>query len=294
MLAGKENHMREISKTFLNCLKTGFLAEITERVKSDRDLSLDIRDSYINVYFKGNSLLRLMDTGSLIHYKAEIEEKFLEGINLSLDFNEETVPLFIKSIPFIKENIIKYGQRSIELEYEQMIIRANNFEPRNNTEYFIVDRQYVVKEGRFDLTGIHWKTQGRQTNRVAEVCLMEIKFALNADIQKVHEQLKRYYGWVEQNAAQFAEEMEHVFKQKLTLGLFNQDKNRLAAMKELAFSKNIDDYQFILVFVDYNKNSSLLKMDSIESLPFAKQVMVFHAGFGMWQHNVSPVLLWEK
>jgi len=282
--------MHKLSDTFLICLKSGFLSEITERVKSDRDLSLDIRDSYINIYFKGNSLLRLIDTGSLIHYKADIDKKFLEGVNISLDFDEETVPQFKRNIPFIKENIIKYGQRSLELEYEQMIIRANNFEPRNNTEYFIVDRQYAVREGRFDLTGIHWKSQGRQKNREAQVCLMEIKFALNADIQSIHEQLTRYYASIKQNSTQIAEEMENIFSQKLTLGLYNQPPNRLAAMKTLTFSNKIEDFQFILVFVDYNQNSSLLKMESIKRLPFSKQVKVFHAGFGMWQHNVMPVL----
>jgi hypothetical protein len=280
--------MRKLSNTFLHCLKTGFLSQITKRVKNDRDLSLDIRDSYINVYFKGNSLLKLIDIGSLIHYKAEIDMKFLEGTTtIPMDLDEETTPQFVRSIPFIKENIIKYGQRSLELEYEQMIIRANNFEPRNNTEYFIIDRQYAIKDNRFDLTGIHWKTQGRQTNRKAQVCLMEIKFGLNADIQSVHEQLQRYYSWVELNAAPFAEEMECLFQQKLTLGLYNQDAKRLAAMKTLRFSKDIRDFQFILIFVDYNQNSTLLNMESIKALPFAKQIKVFHAGFGMWKHNVK-------
>ena len=77
-------------------------------------------------------------------------------MNLPLDITERNIGKFLTAIPLLKQNIANCGKRSLEVEYEQMIIRANNFEPRNNTEYFIVDRQYAVREGRFDLTGICW------------------------------------------------------------------------------------------------------------------------------------------
>lgn len=281
--------MPKLSETFLNCLKSDFLSEITEFVKRDHDLNLEIRDSYINIYYKGNSLLKLVEAGSLLRYKAEIHKKFLEGVKISLDFTEITVPQFVKNIPLIKENIIKHGKRSLELEYEQMIIRTNNFERRNNTEYFIVDRQYAVKEGRFDLSGIYWKMDGRRRNQEVPVCLMEIKFSLNTDIKDVHKQLARYYEPIKNNAAGIAEEMETVFRQKLILNLYDQTSQRINAMKTLTFSRNIEAFQFILVLVDYNQNSSLLDLESIGKLPFAKQIKIFHTGFGMWHHNVRPI-----
>src|SRR5215216_3395695 len=174
--------MRTLSNTFLTRLKSGFLSEITEYVRRDHDLNLEIRDAYINIYYKGNSLLKLTEAGSLLYYQAELHKKFLEGITIPLELTKSNVHQFVTNIPLIKQNIIKYGQRSLELEYEQMIIRANNFEPRNNTEYFIVDRQYTVKEGRFDLTGVYWAREGRRRNQEVPVCLMEIKFGLNKDI----------------------------------------------------------------------------------------------------------------
>jgi hypothetical protein len=282
-------HDRKMSETFLSCLKSGFLSVITDHIKQDRDLNLEIRDGYINIYFKGNSLLKLAEKGALLHYKVDIHKKFLEGINVPSELTESNVHQFVTGIPFIKENIIKYGQRSLELEYEQMIIRANNYEPRNNTEYFIVDRQYTVKEGRFDLTGIHWAREGRRRNQEVPVCLMEIKFALNQDIQAIQEQLATYYEPIKNNAAKIAQEMESIFKQKLALNLYNQPLERLNAMKTLAFSKNIADFQFILVLVDYNHNSRLLALEKIKKLPFANQIKLFYAGFGMWHHNVQPI-----
>lgn len=74
--------MRELSLTFLNCLKSGFLSQITECVRRDHDLNLEIRNSYINIYFKGNSLLKLAEVGSLPQYRAQIHKKFIEGIKI--------------------------------------------------------------------------------------------------------------------------------------------------------------------------------------------------------------------
>ncbi len=141
--------MRGLSKTFLYCLKSGFLSPLTDQVKRDHDLNLEIREGYINIYYKGNSLLRLVDTGSLICYKAESHPKFLEGICIPLELTEDSISEFIKAIPYLKENIIRHDQGSLETEYEQMIIRANNYEQRNNTEYFIIDRQYAVRRESF-------------------------------------------------------------------------------------------------------------------------------------------------
>jgi hypothetical protein len=280
--------MRGLSDNFFDCLKYGYLSGITECVKGDPDLNLEIRDSYINVYYKGNSLLKLTETSSS-QFKAEIHKKFLEGITIPIDFSESNVAQFLNAIPLIKQNIVKHGKRSLEVEYEQMIIRANNFEPRNNSDYFIVDRQYSVKEGRFDLTGIFWEMSHRRQYREVPVCLMEIKFALNADINEVHDQFARYYEAIKPRIAKIASEMQTVFRQKIELGLYKQSKERLDALKTLTFSKEIEKFQFILILVDYNPHSSKLDLQSLSKLPFAKQIKVFYSGFAMWQQNMKPV-----
>ena len=280
--------MRKLSDKFYECLKFGFLSGLTEIVKSDPHLNLEIRDKYINIYFKGNSLLKLAETNTT-HYKAEIHKKFLDGLDFPLDFSEHNICQFINAVPLLKENIIKYGKRSLEVEYEQMIIRANNFESHNNSEYFIVDRQFTTKEGRFDLTGIFWDRNKRRSNQEVPVCLMEIKFALNSDIKEVHDQLARYYESIKSHAAEIASEMQTVFRQKIELGLYHQPTERLDALRTLTFSKNIDQFQFILIFVDYNQNSKLLDFHKLSTLPFANQIKIFFSGFAMWQQNVKSL-----
>ena len=206
--------------------------------------------------------------------------------------DEDTTQAFVQQIPSIKENILKHGKSSLEIEYEQMIIRANNYEPRNNSEYFIVDRQYVAGQaGRFDLTGFNWPRQGRRRGQEVSVCLFEVKFALNQDIQAVHEQLNRYYEAIKGQAAEIALETEIVFKQKLSLGLFNQSLQRLEAMETLSFAREIEKFQFILALVDYNPNSKLFDPHKLAQLPFAKQVRLYQGGFAMWGDNLLPVAI---
>jgi hypothetical protein len=210
-------------------------------------------------------------------------------LNIPACLDSTTTPQFLKSIPLIKDNINQYSKRSLELEYEQMLIRANNYERRNSTEYFIVDRQYVCPEGRFDLTGMYWSSKGRRRSQEVPVCLMELKFALNTDIREVHNQLARYYGAIKNKAAEIAEELESVFRQKLELNLYDQPTDRLEAMRTLNFSRDIDTFQFILILVDYNRNSTLLNLNDVGQLPFSNQVKVFYTGFGMWQENMKGI-----
>jgi len=282
-------NMRKLSDGFMDCLTSGFLAGIPQAVRADQDLNLEIREGYLNVYFKGNSLLKLTEA-SPTKYQVGIHRAFTAGLNLPSELTDaKTTATFLSNIPQVKQNIIRRGKSSLEIEYEQMIIRANNFEPRNNSEYFIVDRQYTVSIGRFDLTGIFWNRIRRRKHQEVNLCLMEVKFALTQDIKEVHSQLARYYEALKPIAARIAEECETLFRQKLALGLYAQAQDRLEAMKTLRISRDFSQFQFILILVDYNPNSAKLGLDNIARLPFANQVKIFRAGLAMWQQNVKPV-----
>ncbi len=51
--------MRRLSNSFMQTLTSGFLTGLTRKVKQDKDLDLELRENYLNVYYKGNSLLKL-------------------------------------------------------------------------------------------------------------------------------------------------------------------------------------------------------------------------------------------
>lgn len=282
--------MRELSSNFMNELKSGFLSGILEKVHHDKDLDLQIRDGYINIYYKGNSLLRITEK-----HEITVHEKFLNGVKIPYVLNDAAkAESFLKALPIIKENIIVCGNKSLEIEYEQMIIRANNLEPRNNSEYFILDRQYAIRQDRFDLTGFLWARNGRSRNQQVPLAFMEVKFALNSDINEIHNQISRYYNSIKSNLPNMALETETILKQKIQLGMFNQPADRIDALETLTISKNIDECQFIVILVDYNPYSGKLDLAPLRALPFANQIRIFHSGLAMWQesssvHDCNPV-----
>ena len=282
--------MRKISEQFLQGLQTGFLSPVTQLAREDHDLDLEIRENEINLYFKGHALLRLREKAGH-EYAVNLHPKFKTGLDIPEALTDKkSVEQFLSLVPFIKLNVQKVSGHSIEAEYEQMIIRANNFERRSNTEYFILDRQYVVNEGRFDLTGFYWPNPGRRSGQEVTMCLMEVKFGLNTDIANLDEQVSRYYAAVKPRAAYLAEEGESILRQKLELGLFDQSPARLAAMKTLRFSRDISSFQFIIFLVDFNPYSQLFNLNRIKSLPFANQVRIYTGGFALWNANIRPVM----
>ena len=72
--------MPKLSESFLQALRSGFLSSLTKRVVEDIDLDLEIRSNSINIYFKGNSLLKL-DEVSPQRYRVNIHPKFTRGVN---------------------------------------------------------------------------------------------------------------------------------------------------------------------------------------------------------------------
>lgn len=283
-----KDEMRKLSESFLEALKGGHLSGVTHRVIEDKDLDLQIRENYINIYFKGNSLLKLEESKPG-KYRVTIDPKFIGRSNIPDLNDEESTKIFLRQVPKLKERMIRFGKSSLEIEYEQLIIRANNHEPRNNSEYFIIDRQYATPTGRFDLTGFYWNRNRRRKGQEVPLCYMEVKFALNTDIKDVHHQIERYYYEIQRNTKYIAEEAEIILRQKLELGLFDQAADRLEAMKTLKISKDIDEYQFILVLVDYNPYSKQLALEKLGELQFPKLVKVFHSGFAMWEINLESI-----
>jgi hypothetical protein len=67
--------MRKLSGYFMNCLTSGFLQGLKEMVKKDRALNLELRDNFMNIYFKGHSLLQLSENG-ISKYMVSIHHAF--------------------------------------------------------------------------------------------------------------------------------------------------------------------------------------------------------------------------
>lgn len=283
--------MRKLSANFeTQLLPDGLYNPIVQAVINDSSLDFEIREGYINIYFQGNSILKLNEDGSY-----DIHNKFLVGVNLTtkLFSNPNDVTCFINSIPIIKNNIIsvKSNRPTAEIEYEQLIIRSNNFNKNVNSELFITDRQYAYtsNKSRFDLSGFYWDRNSRKRDQTVPLTFVEVKYSLNPDIADIHNQINKYYNTVALNIKNIASETEYLKNLKIKLGLINQPTDRLKALETLKISDCISDAKFIIALIDYNPHSSLFDILKLRTLPFKDQIKIFKCGFAIWDKYLDIV-----
>lgn len=281
--------LRGLSPEFMRDLKEGLLAPLCRAAITDRDLLLEIREDKVNIYFKGNSLVLLERRKE--GYAASLHEKFQRGLQVPRRLSTlADAKSFEALIPDIKKNMLAKERGGSEIEYEQMLIRANNCESHLNTDYFIIDRQSIpdASRERIDLVGIYWP-RPRQRGATVPLALFELKFSLNSDIQRLHEQLDRYYEVATSDIHNLAEEAKGVLRQKVELGLIEYKSPE--ALKSLKISGDINKVRFVVVLVDFNPASKLFNrgFKKLRNLSFANQIDLFYVGMGLWgQPGLSP------
>jgi len=276
--------MRTLDKKFVTELKKGGLFHpIVEYVINDTALDFEIRDEYINIYFKGNSILKLNE-----NRKFKIHKKFIKGTSLSKFIFSSTIDVknYLDNVPLIKNNVIsvKSKRPTLEIEYEQLLIRSNNLNKNVNSEIYLTDRQYAdnVNNSRFDLSGFFWSRKNRKRNQTVPLTFIEVKYSLNPDISDIDKQIDKYYNAVKSNILNIASETEYLKNLKIELGLINQSKDRLDALKTLKVSDKIQDAKFIIALIDYNPNSKLFDKNKLRSLSYSNQIEMFNCGLAVW------------
>ncbi len=224
-----QTRCRALSTPFLQnfSLTNGLYKPLVELVQKNKDLHLEFRgqlhdpnrpeiapsDEAIGIYYKGNSILGLHS-----NHKVNINDAFTKDLNIPKYLhNPDDVKTYLGVVPLLMDRVASRGKKSMELEYEQMIIRANNREERINSEYIILANQYDVGE-RPDLLALKWPRGTRRSKNPVQLVLIEVKYALNKDIQNADQQLRRYYDYINRYLDPLCTEMELILRQKLTLG----------------------------------------------------------------------------
>ena len=299
-----ETRCRALSTPFLQNfnLTDGFYKPLVELVRKNKDLHLEFRgqlydpnkpeiapaDEAIGIYYKGNSILGLHS-----NHRVDIHDAFTKDLNIPKYLhNPDDVQTYLRFVPELMYRVASRGKKSMEIEYEQMIIRANNLEERNNSEYIILANQYSIGEERWDLLALKWPRRSRGgKNPVGQLVLIEVKYALNTDIQDSDQQLGRYYDYINRNLEPLCTEMELILSQKLTLGLIERTPDQLAQLQKLRLSRDISKVEMILYLVDYNHNS-IWKNKMIRKamlLPFKSQIRIKLGGLAMWDQSSTPL-----
>ena len=125
--------MRCLAKSFIKNLKFGLLAPILSLTKLDFTLCLEIRDNYVNIYYRGGNIIKIKENRGL--FKASFDKKYLDKDltkvpNLPVVLNSpEDIEAWIDAIPFLKHEMdLWFGNHpKNEREFQQLMLRENNF-----------------------------------------------------------------------------------------------------------------------------------------------------------------------
>jgi hypothetical protein len=174
---------RALSDEFLQQLSgnEGLLYDLTERVRSDNTLSLEMRGTYINIYYRGGSLAKICEErdGMVATLDKGYVTATAPGIVTEMNLKtREQVKNWLKRFPILKDCMDRSGKLGMERQIQHWLAHEHN---GGKYDYLICDvefKQPRENTGRFDLIGVHWPAT-RESRRIAserKLVLMELKY----------------------------------------------------------------------------------------------------------------------
>jgi len=275
---------RGLSQKFIADLESGLLKELLDFVINDYTLDLQIRENYVNVYYRGGNVLRVKaDKKKINGYRFEFDDKYLNHkklkflhlnhtptLKIDLDFYRDKGD-WLKYFALAKQAMDLYLttiKQSDERENQQLLVRENNYSAvANATDYFIVDIEYANRaKGRFDIIAIEWLSEASKRKLFKsykpKLVIIEMKYGHKAltgaaGMNKHYLDFKNYFS-NPVKAQSFKEEMVELFKQKRQLGLIpclsdNCNNNSIEEFDDAI------DFAFLLSNVD--PDSRVLKRE---------------------------------
>ncbi len=162
---------------------------ILERVTQDHTLMLAIRDGYINIYYRGGSLLKITEQ-SKDSFQFSFDRQYAApGVILP------TLPVVVRTNDDVKAWVDQYSKlkeimdtyfskhSKPEREFQQLVARENNDSTiSNESEYFISDIEFADSNlnARFDMLSIRWLASQRRNGNQCKAALIEMKYGDSA------------------------------------------------------------------------------------------------------------------
>jgi hypothetical protein len=262
--------MRALSDRFMGDLlnDNGLLHPILVRVKKDHTLMIAIRESYINIYYRGGNILRIQEQNKSF-YRASFDKNYnFPGQELpdspATITNKEDSDKWVSSFATRKNMMDEYFSKHSkpEREYQQVIARENNDSTiSNESEYFISDIEFADSElgARFDLLGIRWLTSQRKNGNKCKAAFMEMKYGDGAleGTSGLLKHLQDFDTFISGNRYHdLLVTMESQFNQLDQLGLLKFNKGTSNAKIKLDVK---DRPEVIFILADHNPRSTKLK-----------------------------------
>jgi len=193
-----EKHQRGITSEFKEQRKSGILFPILQRVQHDDTLSLEIRNGYIDIYYRGGRLLGIHAQAKAAKFSVRLDDGYLHGAKgycpewpelpgstIECDSDAQA---WVDAFATCKQvmDIWFFEHPKIEREYQQAVVRENNRHKTGDlSDYVVVDVEYSQsayavpgqKTGyRFDMVGLRWPAKGKtRRSRLVTPVIMEMK-----------------------------------------------------------------------------------------------------------------------
>jgi len=225
---------RYLTQETYEAVKRDFGFLVNKIDQSGYEYDLQIRDNYMNLYYKGNSLGKISYRKSEDQYEVRIHRKFAEGIGSEINrfknSQEKEYLLFTLASkelhPFFStRNLLLMGQKvkkvgfQEEIVFEQMLMADN----ARREDLIIIDRQVVDRNSstKMDLLALKKKDPGNY-----QFCILEVKLGNNPELKgEVFTQLSGYIARIEDHFQAYKECYEKNVKQKQGIGLLPVEIN---------------------------------------------------------------------
>ena len=183
--------------------------------------------------------------------------------------------VWIDQLPLIKQaRDFHYSEakNTAEREFQQVIIRTNNYErTSNSSDFFITDMEYD-NIGKIDLLALEWNSNNRSSNSLkTKFAFIEVKFGNGAvkgesGLNKHLDDIHNFIVNQRDEYLELVQDTEKVFKQKRELHLYNLGTN--SNHIELQHIEHGKPY-FIVLLADYKVKDNNL-MDLINEIDVEK------------------------
>lgn len=287
---------RSISSSFLDQLKTGNLKSITDYVRVDPYLDLELRGDSVMIYYRGGKVLTVDEKGLLTgltdeYYLSPDTERILPSIDGLHDYLAHA-----KHIVDIHEST--QNSKLGEKEIQQRVVYENNLSVNaDNTDYFIADVEWADNDvlcGRADIVAFRWNHM-EHCNRIVQLTLIEIKqgeAAIKTNGEKSSGLKKHYEDYLsfkkdQESVNRVAKDMFLVLKQKKELGLV-KGLDKLFEKENIEIEPKIEtEPDFLFLLANYHHYSKKLQMECQVLQDDCKFINASFCGYGLYKDLIK-------
>ena len=286
--------MRKLDDVFLRALREGGnLHPLLTAVKFDLTLCLEMRGYFINIYYRGGSLMKVeqRSNGDFIF---SFDEKYFAASN-RIELPDCTdVNAWIEVSPKLKRAMDQwFGKyKKDESEFQQLLLRENNYgRIANSTDYYICDIEYQSGNSRFDMVAVHWPSKGPKRRKTEDRRFVFIEMKYGDDAIKGSAGIKSHIEKVNDFLSD-PDKLENLKKDMITV--FNQKRHlKLLDCANDLMSFSDEQPLLLLVFANHNPDSKRLcrELDALPDSPHAelRVATASFMGYGLYDQGIHTI-----